>query len=420
MRLGRRSRVLLEQARRMDRIEQRLDDLVRAVEGINASRRAEADGFAEQLAWMHRRLRVELDMELDAVRAAFTARQDALERSAVAEARVLDIAEALRLHGQRHAEELNRASMTAVNEVLDALRLTLEQYGDVLRDDRRRLDGLNRAVRRLEQPHAPGAAASASAASTAAAAPAPAPADDISPDLYLALEDRFRGSVELIAERQRAYLPYLAELPFPERPVVDLGCGRGEFLSLLRDKGIAAFGVDSNPDAVTVASELGVEVRQDDLMAFLRSTENASLRAITMFQVVEHLPFAVLAQFFDEAVRVLVPGGLLLAETPNALNLRVAATTFWLDPTTPNCWRSSPRRPVSPGATACSSTRRGRWPTGPTRSSGCATTSSTARRTSRYWPGPLRADAGAAEPAARRDRASAATASKASSTTGQR
>jgi O-antigen chain-terminating methyltransferase len=245
----------------------------------------------------------------------------------------MDIAEALRLHGQRHAEELNRASMTAVNEVLDALRLTLEQYGDVLRDDRRRLDGLNRAVRRLEQPHAPTATASASAATSASASVASAPADDISPDLYLALEDRFRGSVELIAERQRAYLPYLAELPFPERPVADLGCGRGEFLSLLRDKGIPAFGVDNNPDAVTVTSELGVEVRQNDLMAFLRSTEDASLRAITMFQVVEHLPFAVLAQFFDEAVRVLVPGGLLLAETPNALNLRVAATTFWLDPT---------------------------------------------------------------------------------------
>src|SRR5438045_50354 len=130
MRLRGRSRVLLEQARRMDGIEHRLDALLRAVEGINAARRTEVEGFAEQLAWMHRRLRVELDMELDAARADFTRRHEDLAQSSLTEARVMDIAEALRLHGQTHAEELNRASITAVNEVLDGLRLTLEQYGD--------------------------------------------------------------------------------------------------------------------------------------------------------------------------------------------------------------------------------------------------------------------------------------------------
>ena len=76
-----------------------------------------------------------------------------------------------------------------------------------------------------------------------------------------------------------------------------------------------------------------LRIVEGDLVAFLHGQPDSSAGAITMFQVVEHLPLAILIDVLENCVRVLRPGGLLIAETPNSLNLRVAATTFWLDPT---------------------------------------------------------------------------------------
>lgn len=157
--------------------------------------------------------------------------------------------------------------------------------------------------------------------------------DTVDAALYVALEDRFRGSPELIRRRQEVYLPLLADLIDDEHPVVDLGCGRGEWLRLLHDHGIAARGVDSNPAFAAEVAELGIDIELGDLVHYLRSVEEASVGAITMFHVVEHLPFAVLVEVLGHCARVIRPGGLLIAETPNATNVRVAATTFWLDPT---------------------------------------------------------------------------------------
>ena len=151
--------------------------------------------------------------------------------------------------------------------------------------------------------------------------------------LYVALEDRFRGDAESIVERQRAYLPFVQGIASPERPIVDLGCGRGEWLRVLAEAGISAIGVDSNPAFVGEVEDGGSTVVEADLVEYLRSTPEGSVGVITMFQVVEHLPLAVLVDVMGEISRVLVDGGLFLAETPNSLNLQVSATTFWLDPT---------------------------------------------------------------------------------------
>ena len=153
------------------------------------------------------------------------------------------------------------------------------------------------------------------------------------PGFYVALEDRFRGDPAIIAERQRVYLPLVEGLADADHPVLDLGCGRGEWLHVLTGAGIAAVGVDSNPAFVGEVSDAGASVIEGDLVAHLRSAAPASVGAITMFQVVEHLPFPVLVDVMAECARVLRPGGVLIAETPNSLNLSVAATTFWLDPT---------------------------------------------------------------------------------------
>jgi SAM-dependent methyltransferase len=155
----------------------------------------------------------------------------------------------------------------------------------------------------------------------------------IDPSFYVALEDRFRGDQETIEARQVLYVPFVVDLVDDQFPLVDLGCGRGEWLRVLQRSGIPAKGIDSNPAFVAEGAEGGISVEFGDLVQYLRAANENSIGAISMFQVVEHLPFPVLMEVLGDCARVLRPGGLLLAETPNSLNLRVAASTFWIDPT---------------------------------------------------------------------------------------
>lgn len=160
-----------------------------------------------------------------------------------------------------------------------------------------------------------------------------APASEIDDLLYLAIEDRFRGDPAEIRIRQERYLPFLPDVIDETHPLLDLGSGRGEWLGVLADHGVPARGVDSNASCVDECRAAGLSADVGDLVNVLAGSEDHSFGAISMFHVVEHLPFGVLADVIRECGRVLVPGGLLIAETPNALNLRVAATNFWLDPT---------------------------------------------------------------------------------------
>jgi O-antigen chain-terminating methyltransferase len=159
------------------------------------------------------------------------------------------------------------------------------------------------------------------------------PAFIIDDGLYVALENHFRGSRDLVAERQREYLDSLPGTITAETPLVDLGCGRGEWLSVLRDLKIPALGVDSNTVCAEECRENGLAFEQKDLLEFLEARADQSVGAFTMFQVLEHLPFPVLVEALRHIRRTLVPGGLLIAEVPNAKNLRVASGTFWIDPT---------------------------------------------------------------------------------------
>jgi SAM-dependent methyltransferase len=156
-------------------------------------------------------------------------------------------------------------------------------------------------------------------AGTAAAAPAPTvatqPAASALPD-YFAFESRMRGSVDAIRERQRRYVDDFREAG----PVLDIGCGRGEFLSLLRESGIEASGIDADADMVAYARGEGLDVTQADVVRHLESTADVSLGGIFMAQVVEHLPPAVLVQSLQLAAAKLRPGGLLVAETINPLS----------------------------------------------------------------------------------------------------
>lgn len=155
----------------------------------------------------------------------------------------------------------------------------------------------------------------------------------IDDSLYMALEDHFRGSEASIKERQTAYLPYVRAVVSRDSPLLDIGCGRGEWLTLLKENGLDARGIDTNTTCVhdCLSKELNVSLR--DLVEELEETPEASLGAVTLFQVMEHLPFPVLIDTFRLIRRALKPGGVLIAEVPNAKNLRVSAGTFWIDPT---------------------------------------------------------------------------------------
>jgi SAM-dependent methyltransferase len=149
---------------------------------------------------------------------------------------------------------------------------------------------------------------------------------------YLELERRYRGTEEEIRERIGAYLPYLQGLP-DGAAVLDLGCGRGEALALLRDHGIAGRGVDSSARMVQLCRERGLAAEEGELLQALAGVPEASLGGVVSFHVIEHLPPGALDRLVRRAYRALRSGGVLILETPNPLSLVVAARNFWLDPT---------------------------------------------------------------------------------------
>jgi 2-polyprenyl-3-methyl-5-hydroxy-6-metoxy-1,4-benzoquinol methylase len=143
---------------------------------------------------------------------------------------------------------------------------------------------------------------------------------------YVGFEEVFRGPEALIRERQRAYLPILRT----RRAVVDLGCGRGEMLDVLREAGVAGTGVDIDADMVRHCRTKGHAVEERDALEYLRAQEPNSVEALFSAQVIEHLPFGALKEFLQLCRSRLRPGGVLIAETVNPHALE-AFKTFYTD-----------------------------------------------------------------------------------------
>ena len=152
---------------------------------------------------------------------------------------------------------------------------------------------------------------------------------------YVWFEDQFRGSREEITGRLRVYLPILeqAKLGTDEMPILDVGCGRGEWLALLKEEAMRVRGVDINRVLVEDCRRQGLEVIEGEAIAYLRGLPDDSLGAVTGFHLIEHLPFEGFIKLLDEAVRVLKPGGVAIFETPNPENVLVGSYMFYLDPT---------------------------------------------------------------------------------------
>ena len=154
-------------------------------------------------------------------------------------------------------------------------------------------------------------------------------------DFYYRFEQHFRGSREEIKRRQSVYLPILEPLKSIQSPslTLDLGCGRGEWLELMTENGFSAQGVDLDEAMLQFCAEQGFAVRKSDALDYLRSVPDATLSVVTGFHIAEHLPFETLQSLIVEALRALVPAGILILETPNPENLMVGACNFYIDPT---------------------------------------------------------------------------------------
>ena len=150
--------------------------------------------------------------------------------------------------------------------------------------------------------------------------------------LYASFEEKFRGKRDEILERQQVYLPILKNAEITDG-VLDVGCGRGEWLELLSKENIQARGVDHNRIAIEGCRNLGLDAVEEDALTYLRSLSAESRNAITSFHLVEHLQFEVLIGLLDEAFRILRRSGLLILETPNPENFMVGSYSFYADPT---------------------------------------------------------------------------------------
>jgi SAM-dependent methyltransferase len=143
---------------------------------------------------------------------------------------------------------------------------------------------------------------------------------------YVAFEQLFRGPAERVAEFQRPYLALVAD----HEPVLDVGCGRGEFLTLLAAEGIAARGVDGDAGMVARCRALSLDVERGDVNEHLAGLPDGSLGTIFSAQVIEHLPHEDLRRLLELSLRKLVPGGLFIAETVNPHRIS-SLKTFWVD-----------------------------------------------------------------------------------------
>jgi O-antigen chain-terminating methyltransferase len=158
--------------------------------------------------------------------------------------------------------------------------------------------------------------------------------DHIFDAMYATFEDRFRGTREDIKNRQQVYLPYIkgASDKTDGAQIIDVGCGRGEWLELLKENGFDAKGIDLNDIMINICRDLNLDAVSSDAIEYLRSLSASSLCAVTGFHIIEHLPFKTLIALFDESFRVLKSGGVVIFETPNPENLSVGACTFYTDP----------------------------------------------------------------------------------------
>ena len=230
----------------------------------------------------------------------------------------------------RDQSSFNALTLEAAGGLASGLQRTERRLGELTAELERWRTDFEKEARRRDSAQDTRIAYLESLSSRAAPAAGAAPATPALPEsVYSLFEERFRGPSAEVAEKQRFYLPFVSNLP---GPVFDAGCGRGEFLAILKKEGIAARGVETSSVAVQACRAAGLDVREGDAIEALAGVATASLGGVVAFQVVEHWPAAATFRFLAEARRAIAPGGVLIVETVNTDSL-AAMNAFYLDPT---------------------------------------------------------------------------------------
>ena len=262
----------------------------------------------------------------------------ALERSIEVTQRIVGEVQSQIISDLR-AEAKSQGDFALERSIEVTQRIVGEVQSQIVSDSSAELAAIRRQVRALEttQPRDKQMTPSSLNRSESNKPASSEPSSFISDALYAGIEDVFRGSESSITARAAEYLPLLNEID-PSAPLLDLGCGRGEWISLVSSTGRTAFGVDHNSLFVDQCVTNGLDVTRADLIEALRGQEVGSLGVVTLFQVLEHLQFDQVVEILDLSLQALIPGGVLIAEVPNAKNLQVGSGTFWIDPTHNRPW----------------------------------------------------------------------------------
>lgn len=149
---------------------------------------------------------------------------------------------------------------------------------------------------------------------------------------YFKFQEHMRGSYSKIKAQQQEYVNYFAECS----NVIDLGCGRGEFLEVLHEHGINATGVDSYGESVNYCRMRGLQVVQGDAIEYLMEQKTESIDGVFAAQLIEHIPMKSLLELCKESYRVMKPESYIILETPNPMCLSVYMNSFYLDPSHKN------------------------------------------------------------------------------------
>ncbi len=154
-------------------------------------------------------------------------------------------------------------------------------------------------------------------------------------NFYRAFEDKHRGSRQEIKNRLKIYVQFIQPLKklYPKPKALDIGCGRGEWLELLKENSFEGIGIDIDEYMLEACTKLNLSVLCQDAIKYLQAQEDESVEVISAFHLIEHISFEDLHILVSESVRVLKPAGLLILETPNAQNIKVATENFYTDPT---------------------------------------------------------------------------------------
>jgi len=202
---------------------------------------------------------------------------------------------------------------------VDAIARSIDSVAEL----RTQVGALQRAVQSLSRSVHPGTPALGTPAlgtlapGTLAPAPSTAAPSTQHPDqdpLYVAFEDQFRGSADAVSEKLRTYVPVFRSA---SGPVVDLGCGRGEMLAVLKAAGVTARGVDANGDMAAIARERGLDATHGDALAYLQALDDESIAGIVATQVIEHLEPPYLARLLSTASQKMQRGAPIVLETIN-------------------------------------------------------------------------------------------------------